>query len=229
MALLRIGLQHPATRRLLAVQKNGTSHSRSFVVEGAWAHDRLLAAGMPVDVFLWCRDLAVPDRVRACAEKVAAASRASYLVSPRTLARLSAREKPDGLVSLAGLPTWDPDRFAFGERAIVLVADGIEYAGNLGTLVRTVDAARADCLVLTNRRARLTHPKVFSASRGTVLTTPVIEFDRPAEAADWLEAHGFDVYLADPGSTRGYRTCSYAGAPTAFVVGSEGGGLGRAW
>jgi hypothetical protein len=36
----------------------------------------------------------------------------------------------------------------------------MEIPGNLGTLIRTLDAAGAGCLVLTNRRTRLTHPKV---------------------------------------------------------------------
>lgn len=47
----------------------------------------------------------------------------------------------------------------------MLAADSVEILGNLGTLVRTLDAVRADCLMLTNRRTRLTHPKVFRAAR----------------------------------------------------------------
>ncbi|HET9255601.1 MAG TPA: hypothetical protein VFO16_10410 [Pseudonocardiaceae bacterium] len=34
--------------------------------------------------------------------------------------------------------------------ALIMVADGMEIPGNLGTLIRTLDAAGADCLVLTN-------------------------------------------------------------------------------
>ena len=52
---------------------------------------------------------------------------------------------------------------AFGADALVLVADAVEIPGNLGTLIRTVDAANADCLLLTSRRARPSHPAVYSA------------------------------------------------------------------
>ena len=81
---------------------------------------------------------------------------------------------------------------------LVLVADGIEYAGNLGTLVRTADAAGVDGLVLTNATCRLTHPKVFEASRGTVLTMPMLTYGDVAEARRDLTAAGFTAYVADP-------------------------------
>jgi TrmH family RNA methyltransferase len=69
---------------------------------------------------------------------------------------------------------------------------------------------------------------VYSASRGTVLSTPVLEFDDIPQTAAWLRDHGFHIHLADPAATHSYRGAQYDG-PTAFVVGSEGGGLSRAW
>ncbi|HZC26139.1 MAG TPA: TrmH family RNA methyltransferase, partial [Actinopolymorphaceae bacterium] len=97
------------------------------------------------------------------------------------------------------------------------------------TLIRTADACRADCLVLANRQVRLTHPRVFGASRGTVLTTPVVEFETAAAASSWLDQRGFEVFLADPQASRTYRTCTFRGAPTAVVVGSEGRGPSSVW
>jgi TrmH family RNA methyltransferase len=110
-----------------------------------------------------------------------------------------------------------------------MVADGMEIPGNLGTLIRTADACRVDCIVLTNRRTRLTHPKLFRASQGMVLTVPVIEFDRPEEAADWLQENDFDVYLADTDDARNYRSFHYQGRRTAFVLGAERYGIPKAW
>jgi TrmH family RNA methyltransferase len=109
-----------------------------------------------------------------------------------------------------------------------MVADGMEIPGNLGTLIRTADACRADCIVLTNRRTRLTHPKVFRASQGMVLTVPVVEFERPEDAANWLRERDFDVYLADTDEAENYRARRYHGR-TAFVLGAERYGIPKAW
>jgi TrmH family RNA methyltransferase len=231
MALQRVGFAHPRIRRLLAVTRNAVPESpRLLVVEGAWAHDILLSTGTPVELFLFAPDAIRSERARTCAERMAKVAEVSYEISARSLTRLSSRDRPDGLLSLVHLPTWNPATWpAFGESALVLVADGIEYAGNLGTLIRTADACRASCLVLTNRQVRLTHPRVFAASRGTVLSTPVLEFDTAAEASVWLSRRGVEVFLADPAAVRSYRTCAFADAPTAVVVGSEGRGVSDVW
>jgi TrmH family RNA methyltransferase len=225
----RVGPSHPAVRRLLTLAKNAGPDSRDLLVEGTWAHEAVLAARARVPVFLWCPELATSARSLACVRRVAAWAEASYEVSRKTLARLSDREKPDGLVSAVRLPRWTAESRTFGSSALVLVADGIEYAGNLGTLIRTADACRADCVVLVNRQVRLTHRRVFVASRGTVLTTPVVEFGSASEAAAWLGRHGFEILLADPAARATYRRHPFSGARTAIVVGSEGHGLSHAW
>jgi TrmH family RNA methyltransferase len=230
MALQPIGLQHPVLRDVLTLRKNeGRTSPDRIVVEGAWEHEQLLTSNAVVESFFWCPEASQTDRAQRFAVEARSSALASYRISERALARLTRQGRPDGLVSVARLPTWSPSEFRFGRSGLVLVADGVEYAGNLGTLIRTVDAAHADCLVLTNRRARRSHPKVLSASRGMVLRTPVLEFDSVTLAAAWLREHGFRVLLADPGTSIGYRSVDYASAPTAIVVGSEGSGLPPEW
>ena len=217
-----IGAQHPRVRDLLTVRKDASPGR--IMVEGSWEHDRLLATPTPIDTFFWCSEASTTYAVHRIAERAAEV----YRISEKLLARLSRKTRSDGLISIARLPEWTPQAFRFTNESLVLVADGVEYAGNLGTLIRTADAAKVDCLVLTSRRARPSHPAVYSASRGTVLSTPVLEFDDIAAAATWLRDHGFRVHLADPAATGSYRVPQYDG-PTAFVVGSEGAGLSREW
>lgn len=221
---LPIGAQHPRVRELLAVRKD--SVRGRILVEGNWEHSQLLTTPTTIDAFYYCPEAAEDA---STAERVAARAREVYRISPKLLARVARRSRSDGLISIARLPVWQPQKFQFDESSLVLVADGVEYAGNLGTLIRTVDAARADCLVLTSRRAKLSHPSVYTASRGMVLSTPVLEFDDIATAAGWLRRHRFQVHLADPGATGSYRVPEYRGGPTAFVVGSEGNGLDSQW
>lgn len=217
-----IGAHHPRVRDLLAVRKDGVPGR--IMIEGTWEHDRLLTTKTAIDTFFWCPEAGTTS----AAERIAERATEVYRISEKLLTRLSRKTRSDGLISIVRLPTWRRETFEFTGSSLVLVADGVEYAGNLGTLIRTVDAANADCLVLTSRRARPSHPAVYSASRGTILSTPVIEFDDIGQAAEWLHGHGFRIHLADPAATGSYRDGTYDG-PTAFVVGSEGNGLSKAW
>jgi TrmH family RNA methyltransferase len=229
MELRQIGIGHPAVKRVLAVRNNtAPNRYRLFVAEGLWASKVVLDSGLEVDTFFYCPEAIVSDEAKLRGEELAARAERAYRVSARTLARLAELGNPDGLVCLARMPTWSAADLSLGRSALVLVADAIEIPGNLGTLIRTLDACKADCLIMTNRRTRMSHPKVLRGSQGMSVRVPFLEFDEPGEAATWLRARHFDVYLADTGGTLSYRRANYRGR-TAFVVGSERYGISKPW
>jgi TrmH family RNA methyltransferase len=160
---------------------------------------------------------------------VSARAHRAFRISERTLVRIQPDAQAPALLSVVRLPTWDPPAVLTGDARLVLVADGIEYAGNLGTLVRTADACAADALVLTRATARVTHPKAFAASRGMVLTTPVLTYPSIAAARSGLTEAGFTTYVADPGGAMPYRSAGLGRGRTAVVVGSEGDGVSDEW
>ena len=227
--LQQIGLSHPRVKQVLDIQNNtAPNRERLLVAEGLWAQRLVLDAGVPVRTLLWCPELAYSDESVKRAGQLAERAEQAYRVSAKTLERIGERGQQDGLLSVARLPWYDPDQLELASEALVLVADAVEIPGNLGTLIRTLDAVRADALLLTNRRTRLTHPKVFRGSQGTVLTVPSVEFEDPAEAVGWLSGNGFRVLLADTDDALPYRRVDYRGR-VALVVGSERYGISKPW
>jgi tRNA G18 (ribose-2'-O)-methylase SpoU len=228
--LQQIGLHHPRIRQLRDIINNSApNHRRLFVAEGLWAHNVLLDLDARVEAFLWCPEAAYSDVARARSAQIAARAGSSYQISLKVLERICERDRPDGMVSIVPLPWWDPADIALPADALVLVADAIEIPGNLGTLLRTLDACGADCLIMTNRRTRLSHPKVFRGSRGMSLRVPILEFAEPDEAAAWLCDRGFAVHLATVGADAApYDEAPFAGR-TAVVVGNERYGISTPW
>jgi tRNA G18 (ribose-2'-O)-methylase SpoU len=217
--LRQIGRSHDAARLYSRARRNLLPRDQRLVaVAGRWQHEHLARLGVDPVVTLRCGP--------------PTGDRASYEISEKTLARLHPGLSAPALLSVVRLPTWQPGDVLHPDARLVLVADGIEYAGNLGTLVRTADAAGADGLLLTNATCRLTHPKVFDASRGTVLTLPVLSYDTVAEARRDLAAAGFTAYVADPAAALPYLDVDYGGVigrKVAIVVGSEGDGVAAEW
>jgi tRNA G18 (ribose-2'-O)-methylase SpoU len=228
-ALQQIGLQHPLIKQIRRIIKTNAGSQRLLVAEGLWAHEVLLDLNAAIDVFLWCPEAASCPDAHARSTQIAARAASAYRVSPRVLDLLCERERPEGLISLVSLPAWDAQRIELQAEALVLVADAIEIPGNLGTMLRTLDACGGDCLILTNRRTRLSHPKVFRGSRGMNLRVPTIEFAQPAAAARWLRDRDVDVYLATVGAgATPYREARYA-RRAAVVVGNERYGVSQSW
>jgi TrmH family RNA methyltransferase len=225
-----VGASHDDVRRYSRARRNAlprTDHVTA--VSGGWAHEVVLAGDATVEVVFWCPGDRAHPTLAATAAAVADRALRSYRISERTLARLQPEASAPALLSVVRMPRWEPARVLTAAARLVLVADGIEYAGNLGTLVRTADACAADALVLTNATARVTHPKAFSASRGTVLTTPVLGYASVAAARADLDAAGFTAYVADPAGATPYRSAGLGRGRTAVVVGSESDGVAAAW
>jgi len=227
--LQQVGLRHPAAELVRDIQHNRSGiPRRTFVAEGLFENNVVLEAGVAVEVFLWCPEAVYSDEAKMRSEQLAARARRAYRISVKTLNYLAERPNPDGLISVARLPDADPETLALRPDALVLVIDGIEIPGNLGTLIRTADACAADALVLTNRRTRLTHPKVLRSSQGMSIRVPALEFDEVADAISWLAERRFRVYLADTDDSQNYRQCAFSGR-TALVVGSERYGISPPW
>jgi tRNA G18 (ribose-2'-O)-methylase SpoU len=228
-ALQQIGLRHPRIRQVRHVASGAHHDRRLLLAEGLWAHEVLVRLDAAIETFLWCPEAAYSAEAHALAARAAARARCAYRIAPAVLGRLCERDRPDGLLSLVWLPAWDADRIELNADALVLVADAIELPGNLGTLLRTLDACGGDCMIVTNRRTRLNHPLVFRASRGMNLRVPVIEFADPADAACWLRERDFAVFVATvSAAAMPYQQTSY-GRRTAVVVGNERTGITRPW
>jgi len=201
-----------------------------MAIAGHWAHRQALEFAASIEVLLWCAGGSEPQLSSLdLLERLLSRADAAYEISERTLARLQPGADAPGLLSVVRLPRWQPRELLNGPAGLVLVCDGIEYAGNLGSLLRTVDASGADGLIVTNPVARLTHPAIFSASRGTVLTTPNLELLTVDRARDELAGAGFQLVVADPDAAVDFRSLGYGARRTAVVVGAEGAGVSRAW
>jgi TrmH family RNA methyltransferase len=150
-----------------------------------------------------------------------------YSVSEKVLSRLAGPDGPGGIAALGQVPRRALDDIRVGRRTRVVIADGWDLPGNLGTLIRCADASGASGVLVVEPGFRLSHPLVVRASMGAALTTPVVGADRPA-ARRWLRELGFRIVAADPSGSRSYRDIDYR-SPLAIVVGSERRGLPPEW
>lgn len=226
--LQQVGAGHPSIKMVRDIQHNTAPNRFGLLVaDGVWEAGVVDGAGLRIDTVFVCWDAIRSRQTEALIERLAARAGRAFQIGEKTLARITERGgRSDGLVVLAEMPRWEPDSVPLPADALVLVADGLEIPGNLGTLLRTMDAVRADCLVLTHRKTRMSHPKVLRASQGMSVTVPHLDFDEVGDAIGWLARHRFTVYIADTDDSVNYRAADYSGR-TAIVIGSEKYGVRR--
>jgi 23S rRNA (guanosine2251-2'-O)-methyltransferase len=113
-----------------------------------------------------------------------------------------------------------------GEPPLILVLDGIEDPQNLGSLLRTADAAGFHGVIIPERRAVGLTETVAKVSAGAVEYVPVARVTNIARTLDALKERGLWVVGTHQNGKDLYYEADLTG-PLAVVVGSEGRGIGR--
>ena len=131
---------------------------------------------------------------------------------------ISPMESPQGAVFLCRLP----EKQALSPKAPMLLLDGIQDPGNLGTMLRTADALGVPVVLLEGCADPYSH-KVVRASMGAVFRTPVVQ-STWAEASAVMHSAGIPVAVtALSDRAKDIRQAQLDGM--AVVIGSEGRGV----
>lgn len=223
------GAQHGKVKQVQALLSNSKPNPHKLcVLEGIWAHQKSRTAALTLDSFFLCPDFAYSPEALDLADDAMRRAPDIYIVSTRVFERISERDGPDGLLSIAQFPISNVEDIPLKKDSLVVVLDGVEIPGNIGTVLRTMDGCGADAMLLCNRRARLTHPKLIKGSMGAAFFKPIVEFEQTQQAIDYLLTQGFTIFLADTRASCHYHQHDYSGR-VALVMGSERYGITKQW
>lgn len=107
---------------------------------------------------------------------------------------------------------------------MLVVLDGVEDPHNLGAVVRTVNAAGADAVVVPERRAAGLNETVAKAAAGALEYVPVARVANVNRGLEQLKQRGFWIYGLDERAGQTYDSVKFS-EPAAIVLGAEGRGL----
>jgi TrmH family RNA methyltransferase len=151
----------------------------------------------------------------------------TYTISSKVCERISGRDGAEGFFMLCEMPHYGLDDIKLEENCLVIVLDGLEKPGNVGTIVRTVDGAGGKAIIHVNRRARLFNHEMIKSSMGSSFILPIIGAGLE-ETAEWLVNNGFKIVLTDLKANKYHYEADYSGR-VAVVAGNERHGVSEKW
>ena len=148
----------------------------------------------------------------------------ALVLSDPVFASVSLTETPQGIGAVFGMGGAGEEECLSGNAVVVL--ENVQDPGNLGTVIRTADAAGFDAVILMKGCVDAYNPKTIRSTVGSIFHIPVLRIATSSarEAFGRLQNAGFTVYAAHP---RGGHTCfeeSFEGK-SAIVIGNEAKGL----
>ncbi len=169
----------------------------------------------------------VIDEVRALAKR----QNIPVLMAKREeLDRIAQTPKHQGMVALmASAPLYELDALLVKAKTgpaspLLFLIDGVEDPRNLGAIIRTVDAAGGDGVVIPARRAVGLTATVSKSSAGALAHLPVTQVSNLGQSIEQLKKEGLWIVGLDVSGEMPYTDYDFTG-PVAIVVGGEGKGI----
>ena len=141
--------------------------------------------------------------------------------------KVAYRESTEGIIAEVEAKENHLEQLELPENPLVVVLEGVEKPGNLGAVLRSADAAKADAVIVADPHTDLWNPNLIRASIGAVFTVPTFAVST-VEAIGWLQSHGFSILTAQLQDSLPYYDTPMTG-PTAIVMGTESTGLTDPW
>lgn len=201
-------------------QKKARRESGLFLVEGIHHVGEAIEAGWDVVEVLYAPDTLTSSFAHDLISRLPA-SRAPQPVTPQVMESLADKENPQGILAILRQKQTRLKELRQVNRAAALVSP--QDPGNVGTILRSMDAVGADALFLLDGGVELYHPSVVRSSMGTLFWKPVVQtsFD---EFAQWARGQNIQLIGASAHGDVEYHTL-VPRKPWVLVLGSEQKGL----
>lgn len=218
-AIILSAISNPTVKAWRALNKQKQERERAgvFLAEGEHMAQEAFGAGAAQALIVEDARMA---RYGALVALFNAADKQVYIVSPKVMEALCEAKTPQGVVALCA-----PCALPSGAGARLVVAlDAVQDPGNVGTVVRTLDAIGGCSLLMSRECADAFSPKALRASMGGIFRVPVKAVDALAPALNELKAAGYPVYAGALDGSPYYQRALDA-QKVCLVIGNEGAGI----
>ena len=218
--------KHPDVQSLIKLNNNSRPNPlNEIALEGVWGLNLILKYNKKLNYLVICPEYIKTAEAQSLVAEAFERDAKLYFVSKKTFDYLSEEKNPQGIITVffmneGSFKSIDPSK-------PLVVLDGLEIHGNIGTILRTLDALAIYDVVFINRKVRINHPKLVRSSLGSFLNMNIIDtsFDK---LYSYLMDNGYTIYLTDTDAKAIYMDTEYKDK-VCFVIGSEKYGISLPW
>lgn len=215
------GLQNPLVKAAAELkQKKYRQQRGEFLAEGLRTAEEAVAFKAAQQIFYTATE---DERTLRLLEQAAALQVKLVCVSEAVMKKIADTETPQGIIAVCRMQE-KPLEQLLASGKLLLVLDRVGNPGNIGTMLRTADAAGVGGIVLLKGTADIYAPKTVRASMGSLFHVPILSGVAEQEFIDNAKKAGYQLLVtALDGADNLYQADLKGGL--AFVMGNEAGGV----
>jgi RNA methyltransferase, TrmH family len=201
--------------------------TKKTFLEGYRLISRALDANFPMEECYFSPSLFLGENENDLLDSLEKNGTTIIKVSESILKKMSYRDRPEGLIALSPVTKHSLPDIPVVKNGLYLIVEAIEKPGNLGSILRSADAAGVDGLIICDKCTDLYNPNVLRASTGAIFYVPIAECTSE-EALEWLNKNSVTSLATTPHTDLSYESIDMKQS-IAIVIGTEQYGLTDFW
>lgn len=146
------------------------------------------------------------------------------ILSDSEFERISDTKTPQGILALVKMHTHKEEELLSHKNGCFLLLENVQDPGNVGTIIRSAEAAGCDGIFLDKNTADPYNPKVVRSTMGAIFRVPFVITENLTGVAEKIQKNGGLIYATSLQATRPYTACDYRSL-CGFYIGNESRGL----
>ncbi len=208
-------------KRLL--QKKNREEEGMFILEGWKSLEEAVNAGVEINTIIY--DVQKVESAKLLL-KLERSAKEVFAAKTKELESISDTVNAQGIIAV--LPkrphTGTVESLFKQQTSLIVVLDGMNDPGNLGTIIRTCDWFGADALVIGQNSVEVYNPKVVRASMGSLFHLPVIDEVDLTGFITACRKEKMSIYSSELSNSVDIRTVSFS-KRSVIIIGSESHGV----
>jgi len=214
-------LSNPLIKQARALhQRKARAETGLFLVEGIHHVGEAVVTNWDIDAIIYAPEILTSDFGRELTSRAALQTRLQP-VSAQVIESLADKENPQGIIAIVHQKRMQLDELGSIRSGAAVVSP--QDPGNVGTILRTLDAVDADVLFLLDGGVDLYHPTSVRASMGTIFSKPIVQTSF-AEFIAWKKNNSIQLVGTSAHAESDYRNFQPK-SPWILLLGPEQKGL----
>lgn len=207
-------------------QKKFRDKTNLFLIEGIRLIETALASDAQINECFYLPAILDNERGAALINNLAQTKCFMHEVTPAVFNKLADTDTPQGIVACVYKNNVELVNLSLKKNSTFIIIDQLQDPGNIGTIIRTADAAGIDAIISLKGTVDIYSPKVTRATMGALFHLPIVDKITPADLEDFITKNNITLLATVLSNTA--AACfdvDYTKTATAIAVGNEGAGV----
>jgi len=216
-------LQNKWVKKIKALQqRKERTKEKTFLLEGIRLVEEAIAVSWPLQLAAYTPKFLDNSRGKEIFQTLQKNRIPLICITEEIMEKIGETENSQGILAVArekemGWQTWWPE----GKKMLLVIVDGVQDPGNLGTIIRTADATGVQGVLLTKGTVDLYNPKTIRSTMGSIFHLPILKIENLTQFLQQLKEKKVKLVVGDVQASQYCFRQDYRGS-LAIGLGNEG-------